>query len=395
MGMRRSTLLALLVIAIMALTGALATPASAEEAAYAPTIASDLPDYAPGGHVVLTGTGWQPGETVAINVADATGIAWVHEGMAIADGADVPTAGAIRYEFDLPLAYAPLYVVEATGLGSGAVATTTFTDAVGAYSIKWSAADPAADRGSYAPTYKKVRPSSLGYPAGFPKIGRLSDPMKDAVAYGPSYLSSNYDAVQSLMPKDLALGQIVPFEMEIKVSGDTTPENGTIKVDPYWLTLTTNGGDFGFDPAYKVIAAFVDYGDVGTIDPLGNATVSALSSGVSGTGNNVQIDGDITVSGLDDGDNVIVEIWVVLKSSIAAGVTGNVQTGLTSATIAAPADYEGRTDISIGNQTVPLLQSSDFITNDVDVSVTKSDLPDSATLGGSLVYTITVTNNDV
>ena len=36
-----------------------------------------------------------------------------------------------------------------------------------------------------------------------------------------------------------------------------------------------------------------------------------------------QIQGDIRVSGLNSGDRVIVEIWVVLKSSIPTGVTGN------------------------------------------------------------------------
>src|SRR5215213_2880274 len=35
-----------------------------------PTIQSDLPDYAPGEVVTLTGSGWQPGESVRIVVDD-------------------------------------------------------------------------------------------------------------------------------------------------------------------------------------------------------------------------------------------------------------------------------------------------------------------------------------
>ena len=34
------------------------------------TISSDKADYAPGDHVVLTGTGWQPGESVSVYVND-------------------------------------------------------------------------------------------------------------------------------------------------------------------------------------------------------------------------------------------------------------------------------------------------------------------------------------
>ena len=100
--------------------------------------------------------------------------------------------------------------------------------------------------------------------------------MKDAVCY-PTY-PTQPDAVTSLMPKDLALGQVVPFELEVKVTGSTAPENGVIRVNPEWLAKTTNGDDFGFDPAtYGLIAAFVDTGDVGTVDPLENASVTNFS----------------------------------------------------------------------------------------------------------------------
>jgi len=256
----------------------------------------------------------------------------------------------------------------------------------GSYNIKWSAADPAENTGSYQPTYEKIQPSDTSWPTIM--MGRQNDPLQHAVAYGPTYTSSNYDAVQSLMPKNLALGQVVPFILEIKVSGTTTPENGVIFIEPYWLTKTTPGDDFGFDPAYKVIAAFVDIGDAGTVDPGGNATVTEVNSTVSGVGTkNETIEGKIKVEGLDDGDNIIVEVWVVLKKSIDNKVTGNVQTGLIKAYTS------DNSTINVGNQTVPLLQSGSFFTEKADLSIIKSDAPDPVIGGDTLTYSITVTNN--
>ena len=262
--------------------------------------------------------------------------------------------------------------------------------ASGSYGVKWYAADPAVSRAPYLPTYVKQPPSSLACPgAGLSGgAGRAADPLANAVAYASPATSNNLDAVTSLAPKDLALGQIVPFEVEITVNGSTAPENGVISFTPYWLTKTTSGDDFGYDPAYKVYCAFVDTADPGTSDPGGNAKVASWTSTVANTGtNNEQIQGTINVAGLDNGDKVIVEIWVVLKSTIPAGSTGNVQTGLVSAQTAT-----GDT-INTGNQTVPLLRVREFFTSSADVSVTKSDSPDPVALGGQLTYTIVATNN--
>src|SRR5512133_1065909 len=95
----------------------------------------------------------------------------------------------------------------------------------GAYTLKWYAADPAINKAPYLPTYAKLTPSQLACPG---TAGRYADPLKDAVTYASPMSSSNLDAVTSLAPKDMALGQVVPFEMEIMVSGSTAPENGTI-----------------------------------------------------------------------------------------------------------------------------------------------------------------------
>src|SRR5215218_5512979 len=44
-----------------------------------PTITSDLPDYPPGATVNLTGSNWQPGESVHINVNDDVGQSWSYD----------------------------------------------------------------------------------------------------------------------------------------------------------------------------------------------------------------------------------------------------------------------------------------------------------------------------
>ncbi|MFZ2499074.1 DUF11 domain-containing protein, partial [Methanosarcina sp.] len=252
----------------------------------------------------------------------------------------------------------------------------------GAYTLKWYAADPSLNSGSYSPTYAKLTPAQLPSPG---IAGRYADPLANAVAYGPT--GSSLDAVTSLSPQGLALGQIVPYEMVITVSGSTAPENGTIRFTTRFDTNTTGGANFGFDPAYMVYAAFVDTADVGTTDPLNNAKVDNFTSTLTGSGSSQSIQGTFNVSGLDNGDRVVVEIWVVLKSAIPAGTSGNVQTGVVSAQTATG------DSISSGAQTVPLLRVGEFFSSNADVSVVKTDSPDPVIQGQNLTYSIVVKNN--
>ncbi len=88
----------------------------------APTIQSDQADYAPGATVNLTGSGWQPGEAVHINVNDDVGNTWSRDTDVTAD-----QNGAIQDQFQLPSTFVAVYKVTATGAQSG-VATSSFTD---------------------------------------------------------------------------------------------------------------------------------------------------------------------------------------------------------------------------------------------------------------------------
>lgn len=209
--------------------------------------------------------------------------------------------------------------------------------------------------------------------------------------------------VESLAPQDMALGQIVPFETKITVSGDVTPENGTITILIGWRTETTNGGDFGYDGGpgdigYGVYAAFIDTEDGAHVDPGNDATVTSFGWALEGD----EIVGVFTISGLDDNDCVVLESWLVLDDTIPAGIGGNVQSRLIDAETGSDQSYSpsgmsfeldnGLDEISTGNQTVPLLKPSDFFTADVDLSVTKSDDVDPVVQGGMITYTINASN---
>src|SRR5438093_1575930 len=142
--------------------------------------------------------------------------------------------------------------------------------------------------------------------------GRAADPLRNAVAFGPNY--SALDALTSLSGEGLYFGQVVPFEAVITMSGAPGPERGTIEFSAGWSTHTTSNDELGFDKNYMVYCAFVDTYDPGSIDPDNNARVDSYSAVLVNEGTvDEQIKGTFRVSGLDVGDQVVVEIWVVLN----------------------------------------------------------------------------------
>ena len=251
------------------------------------------------------------------------------------------------------------------------------------YDLVWRAADPAVNNGPYLPTYAKITPAFSPLPFG--TVGRQADPLANAVAYGPTNASSDFDAVASLAPQDMVLGQIVPFEMVITVDGSTAPENGTIQFNTSFATETTSGCPFGYNQSYMVYAAFVDIADAGTSDPGNDATVDNYTN----TSNADDFTGTFNVSGLDSGDQVVVEIWVVLNETIPSPCQGNVQTSVVDAQTATG------DPIQVGAQAVPLLRVNQLAPQFADVSVVKIDIPDPVIQGQILNYSITVKNNDL
>src|SRR5215210_1288188 len=111
---------ALLVFPAMAFAETIATAGTTSGSL--PTIQSDKADYAPGELVTLTGSNWQPGESVHINVNDTYGATWSRNVDVTADA-----SGNITDSFNLPSSFVSDYDVTATNAQSG-TATTTFTD---------------------------------------------------------------------------------------------------------------------------------------------------------------------------------------------------------------------------------------------------------------------------
>lgn len=253
----------------------------------------------------------------------------------------------------------------------------------GSYQIQMFAADPELNNGPFLPTYEKLTPDFLTSPG---TAGRYSDPLPNAVCYATQ---SKIDGVNTLNPKNMVLGQIVPFEISIDVKGDTAPENGIMKFNTSFSTNTTSGANFSIDPDYMIYAAFVDTADPGSIDPRNNARLDNYTSMLTGSGSSQNIEGTFQVSGLDNGDRVIVEIWVVLKSTIPESTTGNVQIKMLDAKTAAG------DKINVGTQTVNVQKLSEFITDDADISIVKTDSPDPVIQGQNIIYTLTIKDNSV
>jgi len=296
----------------------------------APIVIVNKEDYKPGGKVNMKGSGWILDSSVSIEVREVYGT-WRLDTVA-----EVDSLGQFALLFNIADYYSPNYEVDVTGVDTKTTVNTSFTDDGGAYSIDFSSYNPDTYQKYIAKYYA---PLANGY------YGRTTDKLNTTL---------HTNSVESLAPEDLVLGQIVPFEAQITVNGSTAPENGTITMEMLWSTETTSKSAFGFDDSYRVYAAFVDSTE--SVDPGGDASVTGFTEG-TGSG---YFTGVVTVSGLDNGDTIIVEIWVVLQDTLPNKIVGNNDTSLIRADTA-PALPNTPQVITKSAQTVPLLRPGDFL----------------------------------
>jgi len=85
---------------------------------------TDKNDYSPGSKVYFNGKGYQPNETILVEVTGDTNDSIITT-FAMADG-----SGAVSGSFDLSDYYEANYLLIATGLSSGIAAETTFKDCI-------------------------------------------------------------------------------------------------------------------------------------------------------------------------------------------------------------------------------------------------------------------------
>src|SRR5439155_34312 len=96
--------------------------------AHAATVTTDQPDYHPGQTVTITGSGWEPGETVDMILHEDPPLDPDLELTSVADAnGDFTNTDFIVDVFDIGVTF----TLTATGLSSGQTAETTFTDAAG------------------------------------------------------------------------------------------------------------------------------------------------------------------------------------------------------------------------------------------------------------------------
>jgi hypothetical protein len=210
-----------------------------------------------------------------------------------------------------------------------------------AYQIDFSAADPDL----YAPPVPY--PEHFGYPNpvdGDLIIGRGDGDSK--IDFAKFNDGASNVKIESLMPEDLYLGQIVPFEFEITCTERESPEDGAIQIVAGWSTIKTSGGDFGYNATIGVLSAFIDTGDGAHSDQGEDATVNLVEWTIV----DFEIQGVFNITGLDSGDTVVLEVWVVVDSIWpSAGATGNVHSRLITATTSTG------DSINTGTQTVPMM----------------------------------------
>ncbi|WP_313808439.1 hypothetical protein, partial [Flavobacterium sp.] len=107
-----------------------------------PTIETDKPDYQPGEYVVITGTGWQPGETVSLDFHEdpvPSTCLLPHDMVAVAD----EFGNIYNNQFLVKLNHLGVtFTLTATGQSSGFTAQTIFTDAIQLWSNPITGSNP-------------------------------------------------------------------------------------------------------------------------------------------------------------------------------------------------------------------------------------------------------------
>src|SRR6266550_2050636 len=124
---RHAQLLTTLRAGLLALASVVAVAAFSARASAA-TVATDQPDYHPGQTVTITGSGWEPGETVDMVLHEDPPLDPDLELTSVADAnGDFTNTDFTVDVFDIGVTF----TLTATGLSSGQTAETTFTDAPG------------------------------------------------------------------------------------------------------------------------------------------------------------------------------------------------------------------------------------------------------------------------
>jgi MBG domain/Bacterial Ig-like domain (group 3) len=318
--MRGKFTLLFLTIAMLLAIPAVAAFAQDTGTPPAPTIQSDKADYGPGEFVTLTGSGWQPGESVNIVVNDDVGQTWNRNVNVIAD-----PSGNISDSFNLPDWFVATYKVTATGAQSGVV-TTTFTDSL----VRFTTNLPGSDSTNIAwEVYNNTNctaPSSLAPPKFLLPGGAT------ASVFGGT--PPNLDRVTST--------QSVKFTADAASTGNRAFSNWTGPGNPITITNLSPDGSMictsGFNNGNDIRTFSANYGaapaTVNTTTTASNAsatygdssvTLDATVTPASGTVNNGSV--TFTIKNGTTTVGTVTDNTLVNNSASASFPLANVNAG--------------------------------------------------------------------
>ena len=321
----------------------------------APTIQSDLADYPPGGLVTLTGSGWQPGESVHIFVNDDWGSSWSRNVDVTADA-----VGAIVDQFNLPNWFVAVYTVVATGSISGSV-STTFTDG----NLRFVHAPNAVP--DFAASWTKHTTSSCAGPQG----GSAPTTGTGTITNNPGGTLSA-GAISNEWIKVIAPAVVGSYSFSSWTASGFSSTNATLCAPGFGSGNVTYTANYTLVTAQStslsVSAATGTFG--GTVNLI--ATLTAGGSGVSGKIVAFSLNGTSVGSATTNSTGVATLAGASL-SGINAGSYGS---GVT-------ATFAGDSGYSASSGSAPLT------VNKAAGSVTIDNIPSSATFGGSFTPTFT------
>ncbi len=242
-----------------------------------PTISSDKSDYSPGDTVVLTGSNWQPAESVHIDVNDDQAKTWEYTSDVTADD-----AGNITDTFVLPDRFIASYAVTATGALSGS-ATIAFTDAPLSYapSTQTLSASPGGSTATF--TQQVTAASGSGtFTASLVVAGGATPIPASWVSTAPTSLSFSATATNDVK------SWTVNFTVPLSAACGTYTAN--VKADP---SITGIGQGPGTNVTLNVTGCVTNHAPVATNDSYSTDEDTNLNVTAPGVlGNDTDADGD-------------------------------------------------------------------------------------------------------
>ncbi len=197
--------------------------------------------------------------------------------------------------------------------------------------------------------------------------------------YDGRVISKTTGVVESLEGGDFKCGDLVVFFTQVVVAEDAGG-SGSVALDYSFGAETTGQPGLGFD---DIVSVGINTGDSG-MDSNGNEAASLSNEHLDTQGYD-EVQGTVTITGVDPGETIIVRVVVHLGCLVGASPTGNILTAIDAARIVSP----NPDTVNVGQETVPMKKVEDVAQPGMDVNKT---CPDSALVGDTITYSISIEN---